>query len=55
MSNLGWPLAGALVVVAGFLGTGRLRGVMLAWYLRESRKLELAERPRDAIKTYPMF
>ena len=56
MSILVWPLAGAIVLLAGLLGARRrIRDLMLTWYLAESRNLEFAERPRDTIKTYPMF
>lgn len=50
-----------IAVIALLLAGGTLGGLvafgrhaLLAWYLREVRKVEIAQDPHDAIITYPL-
>jgi hypothetical protein len=45
----------AVLVVAGFFAFGRGEQLLLAWYLRTVRKMDIPQRPQDAIKTYPLY
>jgi len=47
-------VAAALGVVAIIWVWPRIRRVLLGWYIREVRSVEVAEAPGEAIVTYPL-
>jgi hypothetical protein len=47
-------VAAALLAVAIIWVGLRLRGVLLGWYIREVKRIEIAEAPGEAIVTYPL-
>jgi hypothetical protein len=50
-----WILAVLIVGVAVFVRTLRYsRRALLAWYLREVQKVEVAEQPDERIVSYPL-